>query len=128
MYLCVGQLSFAMPVEQDQSVARAAVVTFQKCHTDRHFQLSGKLAEPSDERAVSGQRFSLPVGDGTVIQIVAVAPHLREQRNVGASFFCRFAGVDTLFQIAFRIPAGRKLQQCDVQMFHILIPFFALFV
>ena len=56
----------------------------QQGQADGHAEFPGKLREGIDEIAVGTDRFGGPLLHRPVIDGVSVAPHLREQRDVGA--------------------------------------------
>ena len=63
------------------------------------------------ETNAQGNGFRLPLRLRTVVQPVAVAPHLRKQRDIHALCLCFTADSKTLLQIFLKGVSRRNLQQ-----------------
>ena len=109
VYLRVGQAALAEPVEQDQRIARIALRPLQQRDADGHAQLRREMGEGFDEVAVGVDRLGLPFSHGTAVDGVAVAPHLRKQRDVRAECGGLAAGANALFEVAGQAVRRRNL-------------------
>src|SRR5699024_9878013 len=70
----------------------------------------------------------LPLFKRPAAYIIAAAPHLRKQSNVGSYLFCFFTVLHSLFQIPLLRTAGSNLKNGCPQKIHNPFPFVFLLI
>lgn len=99
VYFGIGEPPRPEAVEQHQGVAGLFSPGLQKGDADGHAQLPGQPAKGLHKGAVPGNRLLLPLGGGVLRDVVAVAPHLREQCQIRPHLPGPAAGLQPFVQI-----------------------------
>ena len=110
VHLGVGKPQCAEAVEEEQGIAGAALVPLQQGEGDGHGQLPGQGLEGADEAAAGGDGPGGPFLHGAAVDLVAAAPHLGEQGDVGPQVLGLFTGGQPLFQVFLQGGTGGDLQ------------------
>ena len=108
MHFGIMQDLFAAPVENDDRIKRAGLMFLQERYTDCHLQLCGEHREGLHKRTVLAD--SQPPQHVRILrETVAVAPHLREQRDIRAFFLGFSAGFDPFIQLTGKSLSRKQL-------------------
>lgn len=117
----VAELQNAVPVKKRKRVARKPVRFFKERDADCHAKLRRKRLERARKSAVSRNRLRRPLFRWPPGDAVAVAPHLREQRDVRPERLRRAAGLNARAQVLFQRAARQNLKQRDFQNGHVFV-------